>query len=80
MFFVLLHLVIVNDFNGFLITEKTKYKGKNYHEEHSREDLELPLIDLNEIVKATDNFSLVNKLGEGGFGPVYKVNFQLFSL
>lgn len=25
----------------------------------------------------TDNFSLNNKLGEGGFGPVYKVNFQI---
>jgi len=22
---------------------------------------------------ATDNFSVTNKLGEGGFGPVYKV-------
>ncbi|KAF3969870.1 hypothetical protein CMV_006368 [Castanea mollissima] len=37
-----------------------------------REDLELPLFDLATIEKATDNFSSNNKLGEGGFGPVYK--------
>lgn len=38
-------------------------------------DLELPQIDLSAIIKATDNFSIDNKLGEGGFGPVYKVNY-----
>nr|XP_017216803.1 PREDICTED: G-type lectin S-receptor-like serine/threonine-protein kinase At4g27290 [Daucus carota subsp. sativus] len=36
------------------------------------EDWELPLVDLKRIVKATDNFSQDNKIGEGGFGPVYK--------
>ncbi|KAL6531048.1 hypothetical protein OROHE_014117 [Orobanche hederae] len=34
--------------------------------------LELPLFSLSTITKATDNFSIINKLGEGGFGPVYK--------
>ena len=37
------------------------------------EDLELPLFDLATISSATDDFSTNNKLGEGGFGPVYKV-------
>ncbi|CAN6453297.1 unnamed protein product [Victoria cruziana] len=32
----------------------------------------LPLVDLNTIRVATDNFSDANKLGEGGFGIVYK--------
>ncbi|XP_076900228.1 G-type lectin S-receptor-like serine/threonine-protein kinase At4g27290 [Bidens hawaiensis] len=36
------------------------------------EDLELPLFGLSAILKATNNFSMNNKLGEGGFGPVYK--------
>ncbi|XP_076881357.1 G-type lectin S-receptor-like serine/threonine-protein kinase At4g27290 [Bidens hawaiensis] len=36
------------------------------------EDLELPLFGLSTIHAATNNFSLNNKLGEGGFGPVYK--------
>ena len=34
---------------------------------------ELPIIDFDKILVATDNFSTTNKLGEGGFGPVYKV-------
>ncbi|CAN7098173.1 unnamed protein product, partial [Brassica rapa subsp. narinosa] len=36
------------------------------------DDRELPLFDLNTIAAATDNFSSHNKLGAGGFGPVYK--------
>ncbi|KAI3734769.1 hypothetical protein L6452_14248 [Arctium lappa] len=37
------------------------------------EDLDaLPFFNLHEIVKATDNFNIDNKIGEGGFGPVYK--------
>jgi len=30
-------------------------------------------MDLATILAATDNFSKANKLGEGGFGPVYRV-------
>lgn len=37
------------------------------------EDLELPLFDLATVVCATCNFSNDNKLGEGGFGSVFKV-------
>ncbi|KAI3685679.1 hypothetical protein L6452_34935 [Arctium lappa] len=38
------------------------------------EDLDaLPFFNLHEIAKATDNFSIDNKIGECGFGPVYKV-------
>ncbi|KAK1396398.1 Receptor-like serine/threonine-protein kinase [Heracleum sosnowskyi] len=36
------------------------------------EDLELPIFDFKTIEKATSNFSQDKKLGEGGFGPVYK--------
>ncbi|KAK1419626.1 hypothetical protein QVD17_28851 [Tagetes erecta] len=37
------------------------------------EDLdELPFICPRRIAKATDSFSINNKIGEGGFGPVYK--------
>ncbi|XP_062170539.1 G-type lectin S-receptor-like serine/threonine-protein kinase At4g27290 [Alnus glutinosa] len=35
-------------------------------------DMELPIFDLAAVANATDNFSNNNKLGEGGFGPVYK--------
>ncbi|GMN61964.1 hypothetical protein TIFTF001_031043 [Ficus carica] len=37
-----------------------------------KEDLELPLVNLSTITSATQNFSIDNKLGEGGFGPVYR--------
>lgn len=36
----------------------------------------LPQFDLVMITKATNNFSLENKLGEGGFGSVYKVKLE----
>ncbi|GLU23083.1 hypothetical protein SLE2022_391150 [Rubroshorea leprosula] len=36
------------------------------------EEMELPIFDLTTIVKATDNFSSNNMLGQGGFGPVCK--------
>jgi len=35
-------------------------------------ELDLPLMDLASILAATGNFSKANKLGEGGFGPVYR--------
>jgi len=34
---------------------------------------ELPLFTFSFIAAATDNFSQKNKLGQGGFGPVYWV-------
>ncbi|KAI3446955.1 hypothetical protein Pfo_003620 [Paulownia fortunei] len=37
-----------------------------------KDDLDLPLFDLTTILKATNYFSPNNKIGEGGFGPVYK--------
>ena len=37
------------------------------------ESIELPIFDLATIITATKNFSLENMIGQGGFGPVYKV-------
>ncbi|KAL5228070.1 hypothetical protein ABZP36_016335 [Zizania latifolia] len=37
----------------------------------AEEDLDLPLFDIEVIFNATDKFSANNKIGEGGFGPVY---------
>ncbi|CAL5341836.1 unnamed protein product [Camellia sinensis] len=46
---------------------------QNYsNSESQKEDFQLPLFDFATIVNATDNFSINNKLGEGGFGLVYK--------
>lgn len=38
---------------------------------------ELPMLDLKSLLHATDNFCIRNKLGQGGFGPVYKVTIFL---
>lgn len=38
---------------------------------------DLKLFSFDSIMAATDNFSTENKLGQGGFGPVFKVSFCL---
>lgn len=40
-------------------------------------DLQTGYFSLRQIKVATDNFNPANKIGEGGFGPVYKVNYDL---
>ncbi|KAJ7946881.1 receptor kinase 3 [Quillaja saponaria] len=58
---------------------KAKRKGHSagisinaYEEEHPEDSLELPYFDLHTISASTNNFSSENKIGEGGYGPVYK--------
>ncbi|PIN26897.1 Serine/threonine protein kinase [Handroanthus impetiginosus] len=48
-----------------------KRKEAKYKPSHEKQS-DLPFFDLSVILKATNNFSDRNKLGEGGFGPVYK--------
>jgi hypothetical protein len=36
-------------------------------------DLQTGLFTLRQIKEATNSFDISNKIGEGGFGPVYKV-------
>ncbi|TKY66629.1 G-type lectin S-receptor serine/threonine-protein kinase [Spatholobus suberectus] len=50
----------------------TRTKNEEEKDEGRQENLELPFFDLATIINATNNFSINKKLGEGGFGPVYK--------
>ncbi|XVF44495.1 hypothetical protein PTKIN_Ptkin02bG0127900 [Pterospermum kingtungense] len=43
--------------------------------EDDRDGIEVPFFHLEGILAATKNFSNANKLGQGGFGPVYKGKF-----
>nr|KYP44601.1 Putative serine/threonine-protein kinase receptor [Cajanus cajan] len=54
-----------------LASELEKSKEK-VNIECQLEDMDLPLFDLLTITTATNGFSLNNKIGEGGFGSVYK--------
>ncbi|KAJ7948570.1 Receptor-like kinase [Quillaja saponaria] len=38
----------------------------------TKREVKLPLFSFTSVCSATDNFSASNKLGEGGFGPVYR--------
>ncbi|XP_059442193.1 G-type lectin S-receptor-like serine/threonine-protein kinase SD1-13 [Corylus avellana] len=46
-------------------------KANNSKDGDSRE-VQMPLFSFASVSAATHNFSVANKLGEGGFGPVYK--------
>ncbi|XP_052110939.1 receptor-like serine/threonine-protein kinase SD1-8 isoform X15 [Arachis duranensis] len=41
-------------------------------DERNMDDLELPMFNFDTLMMATNNFSQDNKLGEGGFGSVYR--------
>ncbi|XP_019052142.1 PREDICTED: putative cysteine-rich receptor-like protein kinase 20 [Nelumbo nucifera] len=48
------------------------FPEKNIQDGNQMSSSELPLMDFDAIKVATDNFSDSNKLGQGGFGTVYK--------
>ncbi|KAK9209411.1 hypothetical protein WN944_001777 [Citrus x changshan-huyou] len=50
-------------------------KGDKTGSRKSRDSL-LPFFSLASVSAATNNFGVENKLGEGGFGPVYKKEFE----
>ncbi|KAK6783969.1 hypothetical protein RDI58_017423 [Solanum bulbocastanum] len=54
---------------------KAEGEAKVLMNENSDEAIDVPYFHLETILEATDNFSNENKLGQGGFGPVYKGNF-----
>lgn len=51
---------------------KSLMESERFKEDDAK-GVDVPFFDLESIIAATAYFSNANKLGQGGFGPVYKV-------
>ncbi|KAK1415623.1 hypothetical protein QVD17_31406 [Tagetes erecta] len=72
---VSLTIAAVLTFSGLILTFHTWRKWKKRLEANSSNQMasaEVSVFSLSKISRATNDFSVDNKLGEGGFGPVYK--------
>lgn len=58
----------------YLLNAPTIPSKRDQSGETAVDEIELPLFDITTLVIATNKFSDENKLGQGGFGIVYKVN------
>ena len=63
---IIWYVVNQNNFPFALTVKQMTHKGKSSN--HNQE-----VLSFDDIREATNSFSEVNKLGEGGYGPVYKV-------
>ncbi|BFG43135.1 hypothetical protein CerSpe_294090 [Prunus speciosa] len=62
-----------NKYSPRVTTRSTYFEDSTAELDESSMHSDIPFFDLTTIAAATDNFSLANKLGKGGFGSVYKV-------
>ncbi|KAK1415624.1 hypothetical protein QVD17_31407 [Tagetes erecta] len=72
---VTLLISVVLTLLGFILALYIKRKRKKSSDARSNIQMgsaDVPLFGLSKISRATNDFSVDNKLGEGGFGPVYK--------
>lgn len=67
----------VGDYAGYRNNNQLELEHGNEEEitlwKSDEKDVQVSLYNFSYITEATSNFSEENKLGEGGFGPVYKV-------
>ncbi|KAK3433279.1 hypothetical protein EUGRSUZ_D00905 [Eucalyptus grandis] len=76
-----LYLLVIKKRKGYngicVVVSETDHRSHNPLTIKDRDDgprgnRDVPLFDLSTIASATNNFSVLNKLGQGGFGSVYK--------
>ncbi|MED6127246.1 hypothetical protein PIB30_086204 [Stylosanthes scabra] len=61
---------LIHDIGGTAMLSRMNYIAKKFRTETNTSD-EIEIFSFESMVAATNNFSSSNKLGEGGFGPVY---------
>ncbi|TYJ38926.1 hypothetical protein E1A91_A04G028700v1 [Gossypium mustelinum] len=64
--------ILLFDMEMSITTSSSDFSGSENPRKRKRKDAPFPLFSFDSVSLATDNFSSENKLGEGGFGPVYK--------
>nr|XP_048318415.1 G-type lectin S-receptor-like serine/threonine-protein kinase At1g61490 [Ziziphus jujuba var. spinosa] len=63
---------IKDTMNYFDLIEKSDNSRDNLRRKELHDPSELAIFEYDTMLVATNNFSISNKLGQGGFGPVYK--------
>ncbi|KAM4087674.1 hypothetical protein ACB094_07G012800 [Castanea mollissima] len=63
---------VPHDLGMTIKSENSELLEENMRGDIRKKEFKMPLFSFTSVSAATDNFSDANKLGEGGFGPVYK--------
>ncbi|CAL5359530.1 unnamed protein product [Camellia sinensis] len=69
---VVVMLALIISLVCWLVMKKARRDAGFNNQASDEEKLELPIFDMITIAVATNQFSHTNKIGEGGFGSVYK--------
>ncbi|CAL5441331.1 unnamed protein product [Camellia sinensis] len=71
---VVVMLALIISLVCWLVMKKARRDAGFNNQASDEEKLELPIFDMITIAVATNQFSHTNKIGEGGFGSVYKLS------
>lgn len=63
-----------------LMSEVVFSSNRGTSGDRNMDELDLPMFDFNTIIIATNDFLEENKLGQGGFGSVYRVSCFSFQV
>ncbi|KAI7989235.1 G-type lectin S-receptor-like serine/threonine-protein kinase RKS1 [Camellia lanceoleosa] len=70
---VVMMLALIISLVCWLVMKKARRDVVFNNQASDEEKLELPIFDMITIAATTNQFSNTNEIGEGGFGPVYKL-------